>query len=122
MFFIMGITDGQKQLDFNQTILCGNCGGYGRYEVFMAYTVLTLFFIPVFRWNRQYFVRTTCCNALYRLDREVGKRIARGENVVLSDRDLQPLGAGQGSVKQCGFCGFTTTEDYEYCPKCGRRF
>lgn len=122
MFFIMGITDGQKQLDFNQTILCGNCGGYGRYEVFMTYTVLTLFFIPVFRWNRQYFVRTTCCNALYRLDREVGKRIARGENVVLSDRDLQPLGTGHGSVKRCGFCGFTTTEDYEYCPKCGRRF
>ena len=122
MFFIMGITDGQKQLDFNQTILCGNCGGYGRYEVFMTYTVLTLFFIPVFRWNRQYFVRTTCCNALYRLDREVGKRIAKGENVVLSDRDLQPLGTGQGSVKRCGFCGFTTTEDYEHCPKCGRRF
>lgn len=122
MFFIMGITDGQKQFDFVQTIICRNCGAYGRYEVFMTYTVLTIFFIPVFRWNRHYFVRSTCCNSLYQLDAEVGKRIARGENVEICDRDLRPVDRGFGRGKRCGFCGFTTTEDYEYCPKCGRRF
>lgn len=46
MFFIMGITDGRKDFDFHQMMTCGACGAYGRYQVFMTYTVLSLFFIP----------------------------------------------------------------------------
>ncbi len=26
MFFIMGITDGRKDFDFSQTVICDNCG------------------------------------------------------------------------------------------------
>jgi len=48
MFFMIGIHDGQKQFDFSQTVICNACGAYGRYEVFMTYTVLALFFYPVF--------------------------------------------------------------------------
>ena len=51
MFFIMGITDGRKDFDFNQLITCSICGKYGRFNVFMTYTVLSLFFIPTFKWN-----------------------------------------------------------------------
>lgn len=29
MFFMMGITDGRKQLDFTQTVICSVCGKYG---------------------------------------------------------------------------------------------
>ena len=43
MFLIMGITDGRKDFDFTQTIICNLCGKYGRYQVFMTYTVLSLF-------------------------------------------------------------------------------
>ncbi|MFR4404383.1 MAG: zinc-ribbon domain-containing protein [Agathobacter rectalis] len=24
-------------------------------------------------------------------------------------------------MKRCSNCGYTTTEDFEFCPKCGRR-
>lgn len=40
MFFMMGITDGRKDLDFSQQMICNVCGRYGRYQVFMTYTVL----------------------------------------------------------------------------------
>ena len=30
MFFIMGITDGRKDFYFSQTVICDNCGKYGR--------------------------------------------------------------------------------------------
>ena len=43
MFFIMGITDGRKDFEFAQTMICNICGKYGRYQVFMTYTVLSLF-------------------------------------------------------------------------------
>ena len=45
-FFMMAITDGRKDLKFSQMIICDVCGKYGRYQVFMTYTVLSLFFIP----------------------------------------------------------------------------
>lgn len=48
MFFMMGITDGRKNFDFVQTEICDVCGRYGRYEVFMTYMVLSLFFYSLF--------------------------------------------------------------------------
>ena len=51
-------------------------------------------------------------------------RIAKGEDVEILPQHLYRT-QNQGynySVKQCRSCGFTTTEDYEYCPKCGIRF
>lgn len=43
MFFILEITDGRKDFEFTQTMICNICGKYGRYQVFMTYTVLSLF-------------------------------------------------------------------------------
>jgi hypothetical protein len=126
MFFIMGITDGRKNLDFNQQIICEMCGRYGRYQVFMTYTALTLFFIPFLRWNKHYYVQTSCCNTLYELDPAIGKRIAWGEDVDIRPRDLRPVQTarrgGAGAWRRCGNCGYETAEDFEFCPKCGRRF
>lgn len=130
MFFMMGITDGRKDFDFNQVITCDECGRYGRYQVYMTYMVLSLFFIPCFKWNRHYYVQTTCCNALYELDTEIGRRIARGEDVEILPQHLQRVNPQYGydfengsgnTTKRCSNCGYTTTEDFEFCPKCGRR-
>ncbi|MCD7865717.1 MAG: zinc ribbon domain-containing protein [Clostridiales bacterium] len=120
---------GQKHFDFSQTVICNACGAYGRYEVFMTYTALALFFIPCFRWNKRYYVRTTCCGMLYELDPEIGKRIARGERLEITPANLRPVrrsgqyyGQAGPRYRRCSYCGFETTEDFEYCPKCGRRF
>lgn len=43
MFFILGITDGRKDFEFTQTMICNICGKYGRYQVFMTYTVFRFF-------------------------------------------------------------------------------
>lgn len=127
MFFMMGITPGRKEFDHTQTEICGVCGRYGRYQVFMTYMVLSLFFIPCFKWNKQYYVQTSCCGTLYELDSEIGKRIARGEDVEILPEHLCRVedgsngGYGSATYKRCMNCGFETTEDFEYCPKCGRR-
>lgn len=78
MFFMMGITDGRKDLDFSQQMICNVCGRYGRYQGFMTYTVLSLFFIPCFKWNKHYYVTTSCCGSMYELDSEIGKEIECG--------------------------------------------
>ncbi|MGI5931881.1 MAG: zinc ribbon domain-containing protein [Eubacterium sp.] len=126
MFFLMGITPGRKDFDFYQNMQCGQCGSWGRCQVFMTYMVLSLFFLPCFRWNRHYYVQMSCCGTIYELDREVGRRIARGEDVTIQDRDLTLVQSGGGrsawgQMKVCPYCGFQTGEDYDYCPKCGSR-
>ena len=121
MFFMMGITDEHKELEFSQMTVCSACGAYRRYRVYMTCTLLSLFFIPCFRWNRRYFVETSCCGTLYMLDAEVGRRIARGEDVEIRPEHLSPCGQG-GAYKRCGNCGYTTQEDFDFCPKCGRKF
>ena len=120
---MMGITEGRKELNFQQTAVCSQCGRYGRYMVYMTYTVLSLFFIPCLKWNKQYYVETSCCHTTYRLNPEVGKRIERGEQPEIHPQDLERLnGYQQGGWKRCSNCGYTTQEDFEYCPKCGNRF
>ncbi|MEA4892614.1 MAG: zinc ribbon domain-containing protein [Peptococcaceae bacterium] len=150
MFFMIGVTPGEKQLDFRQPILCRRCGKYGRFEVYVTYMQLLLFFLPVFRWNRRYLVRTSCCGACYELRPETGRQIEKGLAPEIQPQDLgeamtagfypgeeeeqagPPAGPpadgpatpkeGQegGSRKRCAACGFTTDQDYAYCPKCGR--
>ena len=53
MFFIMGINSDYKKLNFIQNFVCPDCGIVGEYQVFVAYTVLSLFFIPIFKYYLQ---------------------------------------------------------------------
>ncbi len=123
MFFMMGITQGRKDFEYNQTVICDRCGTYGRYQVFMTYMCLSLFFIPCFKWNKQYYVQSACCDTIYSLDPEIGRQIARGADIEILPQHLTQVQAGYRSCyKRCINCGFETQEDFEFCPKCGRRF
>lgn len=126
MFFICGISQGKKILDYTKTVICSQCGSYGRYQVFMTYSYLSIFFIPLIKWSRHYYVQMSCCNAVYELNPEKGKMLKRGEAIDISQQDLTMLQSGQrvnqGYGKRCSNCGYETVEDFEYCPKCGHRF
>ena len=124
MFFMMGITQDRKDLDFTQLITCDICGSYGRLCVFVTYSVLTLFFVPVWKWNRHYYVETSCCKSIYELNEEIGRRIENGEQVKIEEADLMLLNKGHSgnTHKKCSNCGYETDEDFEFCPKCGNRF
>ena len=130
MFFVFGINQEQKDLGSFGPYICGACGSYGRYQVYMTYMCLSLFFIPVFKWSRKYYVQTTCCQSLYELNPETGKRIAHGEEAEIHPEDLTLVRRGRGGFQGwqnpvrrhvCSACGYETEEDFAYCPKCGTR-
>lgn len=62
------------------------------------------------------------------LNEEVGKRIAAGEDVSIREEDLTLVSEGHDApawdvpLKRCSNCGYETKENFEYCPKCGKRF
>ena len=126
MFFIMGVEPKQKQLSYNELFVCNQCGKYGRYEVFLTFMCFSLFFIPLIKWNKRYYVRTSCCGEVYELDPAIGGAIARGKQVEIQPEHLKKVrGYGnvqsQGAVKKCPDCGYETAEDFQFCPKCGRQ-
>ena len=57
MIFIGGISQGQKILDYVKTVICDRCGAYGRYQVMMTYMYFSFFFIPLFKWNKKFYVK-----------------------------------------------------------------
>ncbi|MDO5133749.1 MAG: zinc ribbon domain-containing protein [Eubacteriales bacterium] len=123
MFLMIGVTQGRKDFDHNQLVICTQCGQYGRYRVYMTFTQLLLFFIPCFRWGRKYYVQMSCCGTVYELNPEIGARIARGESVEIGAADLRFAGRSGGGaarrVRRCPACGYQTEEDFSFCPKCG---
>ena len=122
MFFMIGVTEGQKDLLYDKIVICRSCGFYGRYQVFMTCTQLLLFFIPCFRWNRRYYVRMSCCGAVYELEPEAGRRIAGGEDIDLSETDLHlQYSADRPSLKICPHCGYEAKKEFFYCPICGQK-
>lgn len=131
MIFIGGISQGQRILDYVQTVICDRCGRYGRYQIIMTYMYFSFFFIPVFKWNKRFYIKMTCCGAVYELNPDVGKAILRGSQTEISKEDMTLAEVGnergaqgdspQGPWKRCGGCGYETREDFEFCPKCGNK-
>ncbi|HWT74400.1 MAG TPA: zinc ribbon domain-containing protein [Mobilitalea sp.] len=121
MFLIFGISNGEKKLDFVQTMLCSHCGKYGRLELYMSYMYFSLFFIPIFKWSRKYYVKSTCCNMMYEIDYELGKRLQRGEQITLTENDLHAMNHGGYATRYCRNCGYPSSPEFDYCPKCGSK-
>ena len=95
MFFICGMSQGKKLLDYTRTVICSLCGGYGRYQVFMTYSYFSVFFIPIIKWNRRYYVQMSCCNTVYELNAEKGKSLSRRESVEIEEGDLTLVQSGR---------------------------
>jgi hypothetical protein len=123
MFFIAGISQKREDLDYYEPIMCSCCIKYGRYEAYIEYSVFSLFFIPLFRFNKKYYARTTCCNSLYLItNKEKGLMMERGQghNVFLKDKDLKLIYKGI-CENTCPNCGSQVSEEHKYCPNCGNK-
>ena len=52
--------------------------------------------------------------------------LEHGEQADITETDLTLVQAGRRTSgwnrKHCEACGYETEEDFEYCPKCGRKF
>ena len=106
------------------------------YRIFMTAETLYLFFIPTLSWGRQYFAEDPS-GKIFQLTEEAGKMIRRGEKDRIDAGDILGEAGNSGfheeqgasgrewgstsHVRKCPYCGFTTTENYNYCPKCAEK-
>ena len=90
---------------FRQTIVCKKCGRLCSISVFMTYTCFSFFFIPLFKWGKQYYAVSNCCHTIYAIDAELGKAIEHGESVTLREEDLTIAGNTLPRLRLSAFAG-----------------
>lgn len=118
MIFIAGISTGKKIFPFRQMVTCKACGRYSSITIFMTYTYFSFFFIPLFKWNKQYYAVSNCCQTIFSIPKDLGESIASGKNIVLQEDDLTPISSG---TIYCPNCGIMLEKHFVYCPKCGTK-
>ena len=83
MFFMMGIYDRIREIQYSGDMqICSGCGRYCNYRIYVKYMCLSLFFIPVLKWGKQYYAESSCCGNRIELDRKTGRKIERGEKII----------------------------------------
>lgn len=122
MFFIgiFGINEAQKVVGSFNNVICRTCGAYSRYEIFKTYSYFHIFFIPTFKWNTRYYVRSFCCNSIFELDPSIGMQFDRGLKPEIGDAHLRPLSQHSHNYR-CSSCGVGLDSSYSFCPYCGRK-
>lgn len=123
MFIIafFGIEDKEQLVGTCQNLECPSCGAWGRGEVYKFYRYLHLFFIPTFRWNVRYYVKTSCCGGHYELDPAVGKAFEKHPATTdIRKEHLRPI-PHYSPFKRCPHCHVNVPAEFRYCPYCGGR-
>lgn len=122
MFFvgIFGIQQKEKQVTVLEDLECKGCGNKGRSYLIKNYTYFHIFFIPVYKWNENYYVLCEGCNRIFSVTNEKGKRAENGEKNVITYWDLKDIGYING-VRRCHNCNREIDIDFDYCPYCGNK-
>lgn len=124
MFFIgiMGIDVKSKEIRDINNITCKHCGRFGMYKLVKEYSYFHFFFIPLFRWGVKYYLISRCCQNVFSISKEKGKRLEDGLDTFVDTDELQYEYNGKGQAKNnCFNCGSVIDSSFEYCPRCGNK-
>lgn len=129
MFFIgiFGIENKDKEIKIIDNVNCKICDSATKGKLIKNYSFFHFFFIPLFKWNENYYIVCSECNSLYTISKEKGKAIENGDNIEISYWDLQEVDNehnndnGYYEIKRCTYCGEQIKSQFKYCPHCGRQ-
>ena len=119
MFFFFSILPAEKRFNFNFRGLCPICKTYDDFYIVMTYTSFSVFFIPIIKADKRYFLKSSNCGSVCEISEAYAKRLLSGEDKL--DLDKIPFVSNYRKEKRCSRCGFVTTEDYIYCPRCSEK-
>lgn len=123
MFFILGVESKEKVIKTIRNIICKGCGQMSSYDLLLTYSFLHLFFIPIFKWNKKYYLRSRCCNSIFEISKETFDRMnnQQGEYININDFELKEVYNPNNGTAVCSSCGKRVDSGFEYCPHCGSK-
>ncbi|WP_270474220.1 zinc ribbon domain-containing protein [Clostridium cochlearium] len=124
MFFIgiFGIDERKKDIKLVQNLVCKACGNMTTYKLVKVNKVFHIFFIPIFKWDKRYFLISRCCNSIFGIPNNLGENLENNEDIDIKDEDLQQINSyGNANEKICGNCNNVVQSNFRYCPHCGNK-
>lgn len=118
MFLIFGVTGGAHDLGMRKCRFFPCCSLSGAMAaVTCTFQQFTLFFIPLFRFGKRYFVTCPNCGTVYEIAKDEGKRLERDPLAEINPDKMYMM---QGTYrKTCPNCKFPVDPGSRYCPNCG---
>ncbi|GAQ25561.1 zinc ribbon domain-containing protein [Tepidanaerobacter syntrophicus] len=118
MFFfgIFGIQQKERTIKEFDNVICPECGKLTRAELWESFTYFHFFFIPIFKWNRQYYIKLRCCGAIFMVDPDYAKELKRDGEI-----DFNRLKKIKIPKNICPNCGSFINPSFAYCPFCGQK-
>lgn len=118
MFFvgIFGVLPEEKRLG---DIQVNNYPGFAygaKADIYRNARVFEFFFIPIFRFNKRYYLKFPDSSLLYLLDKDLAERALR-DGMPINYYDLQ---VADVSDRSCSDCGRPVEDGYRFCPWCGK--
>jgi len=113
---IFGIESKQREVKEFSNVVCPSCG-LTRSVLFEQFMFFHFFFIPLFKWDRKFFLKLRC-GCVYELDREYFEEIKKSEELDFS-RMRKIFSEDKVEYKKCLKCGKSFIDSYSYCPYCG---
>ncbi len=122
MFFIgiFGIESKEKKIKELPNFFCKGCNKEETGQLIKTYNYFHIFFVPVLKWNENYYVLCNYCSTVYEIAKEKGKRLERGEGENITYWDLKEIKKTNG-VRICKNCNSQVEDRFVYCPYCGNR-
>lgn len=123
MFFIgiFGIESKEKEIKAIDKLSCKSCNRITRGKLIKSYSFFHFFFLPIFKWNEEYFVICEECNTLFSISKDKGKALERGEDGEITYWDLKEVNQYHEYNIGCSNCGKIVSSNYKYCPYCGNK-
>ncbi len=114
MFFIgvFGIGNKNKNLG-DVSFKCTGCieENFSLIELSRSFDI---FFIPVFKYSKEYIIVCKKCKSVYKLKLESIEKVLNTRRVVYEDVEKIIL-----ETNTCPHCGTNIAGEFSYCPKCG---
>ncbi|HWQ74560.1 MAG TPA: zinc ribbon domain-containing protein [Syntrophomonas sp.] len=122
MFFvgIFGIEQGKQQIGVYNNTVCPVCHALTSFKIYKSYSCFHVFFIPTFKWDVKYFIKSACCSHISALDPAIGQQYEAGRHPEIEKEHLQPVNLPYG-YKTCAICGTSVDPRYHFCPNCGQK-
>ena len=117
MFFIgiFGIDNKIKEIKNLTNFSCKSCNISNGAKLIKSYTFFHFFFIPLFKWNEEYYVICNGCKSSFSISKEKGKEIERGGDVEVTYWDLKEVNNNYESyyiVKRCSRCNREVEDNF----------
>ncbi|MBQ4062550.1 MAG: zinc ribbon domain-containing protein [Christensenellaceae bacterium] len=120
MFFfgIFGTGEDKKEIKVFTNVICPKCGVYTRARLVMYYRYFHFFFIPLFKFGKEYVLLLDCRCPHYDVDPQYFEELKNSDRI---DFSRVTASGAYRRADICPNCGGDLNGGFSYCPYCGKK-